>query len=358
MFKDFYKGKRVFITGHTGFKGSWLSLWLKKLGATVKGYALAPNTTPSLFNELNIENIIDYSTIGNITNYNLLSKSISEFKPDIIFHLAAQPLVRESYLNPIETYTTNVIGTLNVLEATKNCSSVKALVNVTTDKCYQNKKQLTGYKEGDQLGGDDIYSSSKACSEILSASYRNSFLRDKKAFALATARAGNVIGGGDWAKDRIIPDCVLAINQNKSIELRNPHATRPWQHVLEPLSGYLLLAKNLYLEGHKYADCFNFGPYEDNILQVQELVKQIIDIYQKGSISIKPQDNLPEAELLALNIDKAKSVLGWIPTYDTTLAIKETIDWYKYYYEQKDNLLDYTLAQIENYEEKINWKLN
>ena len=247
---DIYKNKRVFITGHTGFKSSWLSIWFASLGAQVCGYSLEPDTYPSMFKKLEIYNNISRSVIGDILDNSALEKAISKFKPEIIFHLAAQPLVRLSYKEPLLTYKTNVIGTLNVLEAARKCPSVKAFVNITTDKCYENIEQEKYYKEDDPLGGYDMYSSSKGCVEIMSSSYRRSFLQEDGSMLLATARAGNVIGGGDWALDRIIPDCIRAVHDNRNIEIRNPIAVRPWQHVLEPLSGYLLLGEKL-LNGEK-----------------------------------------------------------------------------------------------------------
>ena len=275
MFNNIYKGKKVFLTGHTGFKGSWLALWLTKLGAKVCGYSLEPNTTPSMFEELNIKDYIEKSIIGDILDYEFLNNSIKDFQPDIIFHLAAQPLVRLSYFEPIQTYKTNVIGTLNVLEASRNCKSVKAFVNVTTDKCYENKEIEQGYKEDDPMGGYDMYSSSKGCVEILSSSFRRSFLQEENSMAMATARAGNVIGGGDWALDRLIPDCIRSINKEIDIEIRNPVAVRPWQHVLEPLSGYLLLGQKLLEDGQKYAEGFNFGPNEESVLTVAEVSQKL-----------------------------------------------------------------------------------
>ncbi len=349
-----YKGKKVFITGHTGFKGSWLCLWLKKLGSEVCGYSLAPNTNPSMFLCLDIENKIDKSVTGDILDKNLLEKSINDFKPDIVFHLAAQPLVRKSYKEPFLTYNTNVMGTLNVLEAAKVCNNVKAFVNVTTDKCYENKNQRDGYVEEDTLGGYDMYSSSKACSEILSSSFRSSFLSDD-GYLLATARAGNVIGGGDWAEDRLIPDCVRSIENNKKIELRNPYATRPWQHVLEPLSGYLLLGSKLLENKKDFAASFNFGPEEESVHSVYDVVNKVIQYYKKGEIVVNKKDNLHEASLLSLNINKAKDILKWRPAYNYEKAIEETVNWYKKFYEKSQNMYDYSITQIEDYEANIKW---
>lgn len=282
MYNNIYRNKKVFITGHTGFKGSWLSIWLQTLGAKVCGYSLKPNTNPSMYRELDIENKIEKSIIGNILDYEKLEDSINDFQPEIIFHLAAQPIVRLSYKEPKLTYETNVIGTLNVLEVARKCKSVKAFVNVTTDKCYENKEIARGYKEDEPMGGYDMYSSSKGCVEIMSSSYRRSFLQEEDSMSMATARAGNVIGGGDWAEDRLIPDCIRYINQNKAIEIRNPIAVRPWQHVLEPLSGYLLLGQKLLETGKDYAEGFNFGPNEESVLKVSEVAQKIIENYNKG----------------------------------------------------------------------------
>ncbi len=358
MFNNVYKDKKVFITGHTGFKGSWLALWLTQLGAKVCGYSLEPNTTPSMFDSLNIEDIIYQSHFGDILDIDKLGKIIIDFQPDIIFHLAAQPLVRLSYSEPLLTYKTNVIGTLNVLEVAKNCNSVKAFVNVTTDKCYENKEINKGYKEDAPMGGYDMYSSSKGCVEIMSSSFRRSFLQDENSMAMATARAGNVIGGGDWAKDRLIPDCIRSINQNIEIQIRNPVAVRPWQHVLEPLSGYLLLGQKLLEEGHKYADGFNFGPNEESVLTVAEVAKTVCEKYQKGKVVVGEKSPLHEANLLMLNIEKAKEVLGWEPTYTADIAIKETVDWYKHFYANDTNMYEFTIEQIKKYEENIKWKKN
>ena len=355
MFQNTYKNRRVLVTGHTGFKGSWLITWLKELGAEVCGYALAPHTTPNLFETINVAEGIQ-SVIGDIRDRALLTKTLQDFQPEIMFHLAAQPLVRLSYAQPVLTYETNVIGTLNVLEAARACGSVKAFVNVTTDKCYENKEVARGYKEDDPMGGYDMYSSSKGCVEILSSSYRRSFLQ-KGGYALATARAGNVIGGGDWAQDRLIPDCVRAIHKGINIEIRNPIAIRPWQHVLEPLSGYLLLGQKLLTAGKKYADGFNFGPHEDSVLTVAEVSKKVCQTYGKGNVIVGEKSPLHEAGLLMLNIEKAHKVLGWAPTYNAQEAITKTVQWYKRFY-QGEPMRAFTLQQIHDYEEKILWKKN
>lgn len=349
---EIYKGKKVFVTGHTGFKGSWLVLWLNLLGAEVVGYSLPPNTEPALYNAINIKGKCA-SIYGDIRDKEQLKIAFKQHEPEIVFHLAAQPLVRLSYFQPVETYETNVIGCLNVLEAAKNCYSVKAFVNVTTDKCYENKETKCGYKENAPMGGHDMYSSSKGCVEIMSASYRNSFLIGGRPYAMATARAGNVIGGGDWAQDRLIPDCVKSINENKTIEIRNPIAIRPWQHVLEPLSGYLTLGEKLFGGGsygnEKYAEGFNFGPHEENILTVSDVAQKVVEYYGRGKVVVSKKDSLHEAKLLMLNIEKAKTVLNWIPTYNADVAIKCTVEWYKRFY-QGEGMLDFTVEQIREYE--------
>lgn len=346
MFSDFYKNKRVLVTGATGFKGSWLVLWLKKLGADVQGYALKSNTTPSMFDALQIADKVP-TVFGNILDQDLLEKTFNDFKPEIVFHLAAQPLVRLSYAEPVLTYETNVIGSLNVLEAARKGASVKAFVNVTTDKCYENKEVAKGYTEDCPMGGFDPYSSSKGCVEILSASYRRSFLQN--GYPMATARAGNVIGGGDWALDRLIPDCIRAINKGEKIEIRNPVAVRPWQHVLEPLSGYMTLAQKLYEDGAKYAQGYNFGPNEDSVLTVAEVAKLVVDAYGKGEVVVHKRDDLHEAGLLMLNVEKAARELNWRPTWSAEKAVKETVDWYRRFYAGED-MNSFTLKQIELFE--------
>lgn len=346
---SFFKNKRVLVTGHTGFKGTWLSLWLHSSGAQVCGYALAPNTHPSMFDTLKPEAEIQ-SITGDIRDGKKLEKTFADFKPEIVFHLAAQPLVRQSYAEPVMTYETNVIGTLNVLEAARKCGSVKAFVNITTDKCYENKEVSRGYTEDDPMGGYDPYSASKGCVEIMSSSYRRSFLQNG-GYALATARAGNVIGGGDWAADRLIPDCIRAINKGEKIEIRNPVAVRPWQHVLEPLSGYMMLAEKLYEDGRKYAEGFNFGPYENSVLTVAEVARLVIENYGRGEVIVHKRDDLHEAGLLMLNVEKAGRALGWHPVYTAQTAVAETVKWYKRFYDGED-MKDFTLGQIENFKDK------
>ncbi|PAF44658.1 CDP-glucose 4,6-dehydratase [Helicobacter sp. 11S02629-2] len=358
MLSDIYKGKKVFITGHTGFKGSWLALWLTHMGAKVCGYSLAPETNPSMFEILNIKMRIDRSIIADILDIKTFLDCMQDFQPEVVFHLAAQPLVRLSYLEPILTYETNVIGTLNVLMSASKVKSVRSFVNITTDKCYENKEMAIGYKEDDAMGGHDMYSSSKGCVELMSASFRRSFLQGDDTYAMATARAGNVIGGGDWASDRLIPDCIKAINKNCKIEIRNPAAIRPWQHVLEPLSGYLLLGAKLLSEGKKYAQGFNFGPDESSVLKVLDVAKEVVRCYGKGELVVYKKDSLHEANLLMLDIQKARDVLGWIPTYDALKAIDKTIRWYRHFYERTADLYEFTIQQIKDYEKDISWKKN
>lgn len=351
MFSDFYTGKRVLITGHTGFKGSWLSLWLSHLEAKVCGYSLAPNTKPCLFEAAGVAGKIERSVISSILDRETLQKTFDDFKPEIVFHLAAQPLVRLSYAEPVLTYETNVIGTLNVLEAARKCGSVKAFVNVTTDKCYENKETGKNFEEDDPFGGYDPYSSSKGCVEVMSASYRRSFLQGEDGYAMATARAGNVIGGGDWASDRLVPDCVRSINDGVEIEIRNPVAVRPWQHVLEPLSGYMLLAEKLYAEGKKYAEGFNFGPNEDSVLTVADVAQKIVGCYGKGKVVVHKRDDLHEAGLLMLSIKKAARVLGWKPSLTAEEAIENSVEWYRRFYAGED-MTAFTLRQIDDYQRK------
>ena len=354
---EFYKNKKVLITGHTGFKGSWLALWLNKAGANVCGYALAPQTEPSLFDILNLNSKIK-SVIADINDQDALSNTFEEFKPEIVFHLAAQPLVRKSYMEPVLTYKTNVMGTLNVLEAARISGSVKAFVNVTTDKCYENIEQNCCYKESDRLGGYDMYSSSKACVEILSSSYRRSFLDNGQtaAFQMATARAGNVIGGGDWACDRLVPDFIRSIESGNPISLRHPEAIRPWQFVLEPLWGYLILAEKLYNSSDDFTGAYNFGPEADNVLSVLQVVDLMISTFGKGSITIEnPDEKMHEAGILRLDISKSKNKLLWKPVYTAKQAVKKTVEWYKNYYDGV-NMVDYSLNQLNSFEEDWNGK--
>lgn len=348
LFNNIYKNKTVLVTGHTGFKGSWLCYWLEQMGAKVIGYSLDAPTNP---NHINIIKPDIISIIRNINDFEKLNTTFQKYKPDIVFHLAAQALVRESYKNPIETYETNVIGTLKVLEASKN-TKVKAFVNITSDKAYENKEWIWGYRENDPLGGYDPYSSSKACADILTKSYKNSFFNTneyKKTHStlIATCRAGNVIGGGDWAKDRLLTDIILSIINNQTLEIRSPYATRPWQHVLEPLSGYLLIGQKLLEEKVEIAQEWNLGPNDDNNISVIQLVKKIKKYWEKLDYNIKSNEtNLHEANLLKLDCSKARSLLKWESVWDSSKTFERTVLWYKDYYENNKinthkDLIDY-----------------
>ena len=330
MNPDFWQGKRVFLTGHTGFKGGWLSLWLQAMGAEVHGYALSPPTQTNLFAEAEVELGMASSVIADIREADKLKRSMQAAKPEIIFHLAAQPLVRYSYVQTTETYEVNVMGTVHLLDSVRDTPGVRAVVNVTTDKCYENIEINRGYHEEDTLGGQDPYSSSKAAAEILFSSYYRSFLSDKNSIGAASVRAGNVIGGGDWSANRIIPDCIKAIEKDTPILLRHPNATRPWQHVLEPLSGYLLLASKLYDNPSKFYGSWNFGPSHNDSITVQQIALLIIENLGKGTIEIQePEKNIHEAKLLQLNCSKAKKLLNWQSRWDSKKTLQSTADWYK-----------------------------
>ena len=354
---EFYKNRNVFITGHTGFKGSWLSLWLDHLGANVTGFSDEIKTEKDVFNLSGIrDRIVDER--GDIVDRKHLELTLQNAQPEIVFHLAAQPLVRYSYENPYITYLTNVIGTLNVLDAVRSCDSVKSVIIVTTDKCYKNNEWVWGYRENDELGGYDPYSASKACCEILVDSYRKSFFNydagNTKKIGIATVRAGNVIGGGDWAKDRIIPDCIRSIQAKKPIQIRNPHAIRPWQHVLEPLGGYLLLAMKLYAAPEEYSEAYNFGPRAESIVEVNTIVKRIIQYYGEGSWeNLEATHVVHEANLLSLAISKSLNKLGWKPVWNIEEALHQTVDWYKCY--KNTDVHDLCVKQINQYQKLISW---
>lgn len=350
--KSFWKGKKVFLTGHTGFKGSWLSLWLHSMGADVTGYALDPPTEPSLFALCKIGEVVN-SNIADIRDGESLKKAMLAADPEIVIHMAAQPLVRDSYKNPVGTYSINVMGTVNLFEAVRACKNIKAVINVTTDKCYENKEWVWGYRENEPMGGYDPYSSSKACSEIVTAAYRRSFFNPddyaKHGVALASARAGNVIGGGDWAADRLIPDCIKAILKGERIVIRNPMAIRPWQHVLEPLSGYLVLAQKLYEGGPRYADAWNFGPADDDARPVEWIVKAICAKWGgNATYEIDTGKHPHEAHYLKLDCSKAKAELRWRPRWNLEKAIDAIIGWTKAYKENRD-LRKVCIEQIEDY---------
>lgn len=359
--QTFWSGKKVFLTGHTGFKGSWLSLWLQSLGASVTGFALAPPMQPNLFELARVaENM--QSIIGDVRDLNLLQKTLQNAKPDIVIHMAAQPLVQYSYDFPVETYATNIMGTVHLLESVRHCSSAKVVVNVTSDKCYDNKEWDWGYRENEPLGGYDPYSSSKGCAELVTAAYRNSFFNPKDyqkyGKALASARAGNVIGGGDWGSNRLVPDIVTAFIAGKPALIRNPLAIRPWQHVLEPLYGYMLLAEKLWHDPEKFSQGWNFGPQEQDVKSVAFIADYMANLW--GYHAVWQQDTavLPhEARLLKLDIAKAKNYLGWLPQMNLEQALNYVTEWYKAWQQNKD-MRAVTLQQIDAYQRLINQYYN
>jgi CDP-glucose 4,6-dehydratase len=349
--QGFWQGKRVFLTGHTGFKGSWLSLWLVSLGAEVKGYALNPPTSPSLFNEAQVGSIID-SQIGDIRDQDVLYESMTSFNPDILFHMAAQPLVRYSYDAPIETYEVNVIGTAKVLEVARSCFNLKTIVNITTDKCYENDDRSKGYREDDPMGGYDPYSSSKGCAELVTSAYRRSFLQGQS-IGIASVRAGNVIGGGDWADNRLIPDILTSFEKNEPVVIRNPKAIRPWQHVLEPLSGYLILAQKLYGDQKEYAEGWNFGPNDSDSKPVDWILDKMISKWPNSSWKLDVNSNPHEANFLKLDISKAKLKLGWKPVWELNYTLEKIIAWHRAWLDKKD-MQAMCLAEIKEYTRDMN----
>lgn len=353
MFNDFYKGKSVLITGHTGFKGSWLAVWLNELGAEVVGVSLDPNTENDNFVLSGIGKRIKADIRADIRDRERLKDIFAAYRPEIVFHLAAQPLVRLSYEMPAETYETNVIGTINVMEAMRLTDSVKVGVMITTDKCYENKEQIWGYREDEPMGGYDPYSSSKGAAEIAISSWRRSFFNPedygtKHHISIASVRAGNVIGGGDWAKDRIIPDCIRAIENGVPIAIRNPKAIRPWQHVLEPLGGYLLLASKMWDEPCKYCEGWNFGPRAESIVNVWDVASKLTQCYGKGELKdISNPNALHEAKLLMLDISKARFRLGWEPRMDINQCMAMVADWYRRY--RTEDVYKLCIEQINKY---------
>jgi len=353
MTPEFWRGKHVFLTGHTGFKGSWMSLWLQSLGAELTGFALQPPTQPSLFKEANIADGMQ-TVIGDIRDLALLQQAMQAAQPEIVIHMAAQPLVRYSYQNPVETYSTNVMGTVHVLEAVRNTPGVKSVVNITTDKCYENREWIWGYRENEPMGGYDPYSNSKGCAELVSAAYRSSFFNPQShsqhGVALATVRAGNVIGGGDWAQDRLLPDILAAFEQGQIVSIRNPHAIRPWQHVLEPLRGYLTLAERLYEHGSNYAEGWNFGPNDEDAKPVGWIIKKMAEMWGDGvQWQIDSGEHPHEAAYLKLDSSKARSRLDWYPALRLDDALKLIVDWAKQRQEGAD-IRQITLAQIKAYQ--------
>jgi CDP-glucose 4,6-dehydratase len=360
MNADFWHGKRVLLTGHTGFKGSWISLWLQSMGAQVIGYALTPATQPNLFEDAQVAQGMT-SIIGDIRDLNNLQAIFNTHKPEIVFHMAAQPLVRYSYSEPVETYSTNVMGTVNLLEAVRHCKGVKAIVNITTDKCYENREWEWAYRENEPMGGFDPYSSSKGCAELVSAAYRSSFFNgndySKHGVALATARAGNVIGGGDWAQDRLIPDILAAFEQGKQVNIRNPLAVRPWQHVLEPLRGYLTLAEQLYKHGVQYAEGWNFGPNDEDAKPVKWIVEKMVGMWGKDAAWHRDAGEHPhEANYLKLDISKARNHLHWYPILRLEDALRLTVEWANQRQAGTD-VRQLTLNQISAYQHLVNTQL-
>lgn len=356
---NFWNGKRVFVTGHSGFKGGWLCAWLKKMGATVQGYSLAVPTEPSLFH---IAGIVDniFGEEGDIRDFDHLNKALSDFKPEIIFHMAAQSLVRPSYENPIETYSTNVMGTVNLLEAVRQCGGVKAVVNVTSDKCYENKEWVWGYRENEAMGGFDPYSNSKSCAELVAASFRNSFFNPdnyhQHGVALASVRAGNVIGGGDWAKDRLIPDILRSFENNEPVVIRNPHSIRPWQHVLEPLSGYIILAQQLYISGPEFAEGWNFGPAETDAQPVSFIVNKLAELWGLGaSWKLDLAENPHEAMYLKLDCSKARMRLDWKPRWSLETTLIRIVGWHKAWLDGSD-MATVVSEEIDDYMNTLVYK--
>ncbi|MEL4894912.1 CDP-glucose 4,6-dehydratase [Crocosphaera sp. Alani8] len=343
-----FSGKKVFLTGDTGFKGSWLGFWLHELGAEVLGYALPPQQPIDHFSAIGLDSIIKHVD-GDIRNLEQLLDTVQNFQPEFVFHLAAQPLVRLSYSNPKLTFSTNVDGSVNVLEAVRLTPSVRSLIYATSDKCYKNREWIWGYRENDELGGHDPYSASKAAAELVFSSYYDSFFQFVEQLGVASVRAGNVIGGGDWAENRIIPDCIRSLKTKQPIMLRNPASTRPWQHVLEPVFGYLALAAKLYTTPKSYSGSWNFGPRIDSIQSVQTLATEVIKVWGDGEIISNIDNNAPhEARLLQLNCDKANQLLGWSPCWDFARTIQETVHWYQSVV-KGDDALSLTQKQIQAY---------
>lgn len=348
--QNFWKQKKVFVTGHTGFKGGWICVWLSSIGASVKGYALPPpNDRPSFYNETKLYEDLE-SQFADIRDSQQLRESMTSFDPDILLHLAAQPLVRASYQDPVSTYQTNVLGTVNVLEAAKACRKLRSIVNITTDKCYANHDWPWGYREIDRLGGKDPYSNSKACSELVTSAYQNSYFHNEAGPQLASARAGNVIGGGDWATDRLIPDIFKAADESAALVIRNPQATRPWQHVLEPISGYLTLAERLFLEGSKFAEPWNFGPNDSDAVPVSWIL-EYVDRALGGTVNwhLEGENQFHETERLKLDHSKAATNLGWRPVWTISEALDKTIDWHSRW-RSNQSMKRVTLEQIASYE--------
>lgn len=336
MNQEFWKGKRVFVTGHTGFKGGWLCLWLKQLGAELTGYALEPATEPSLFSVADVAEGM-HSIIGDIRDRKKLTQAMLEAKPEVVIHMAAQALVRYSYQHPVETYEVNVMGSVNLLEAVRNCSSVKSVLVVTSDKCYENQERESGYLEHEPMGGFDPYSNSKGCAELVVSAYRRSYFENGQSVALATARAGNVIGGGDWSEDRLIPDMVRAFTSGQRVMIRNPDAVRPWQHIFEALHGYLLLLERMFEDSKSFSQAWNFGPEDKDSHDVAWIVEHFVSSWGEADWSVeKDAENLHEAGLLRLDCSKARKELNWHPAIELEQAMGWIADWYRCYYDRRD----------------------
>ena len=351
MNRAFWAGKRVFLTGHTGFKGGWLSLWLADMGAEVHGYALAPPTEPNFFTVADLAARLAGSTLADIRDAETLTRAMQVARPDVVLHLAAQPLVRYSYAAPVETYAVHVLGTVNLLEAVRQTPGVRAVINVTTDKCYENREWVWPYRENEPMGGADPYSSSKACSELVTAAYRASFLA-AAGIQLASARAGNVIGGGDWAADRLIPDFLRALDANRTLVIRSPRATRPWQHVLEPLAGYLALAERLCTEGAAFAEGWNFGPDDNDAQSVGWIVEYLCGRVPGAGWQCDAAPQPHEANMLKLDSAKAKARLGWRPRWNLPAALARTLEWHQAWQSGAD-MTEASLAQIRSYESAV-----
>lgn len=348
MSPDFWRGRSVFITGHTGFKGGWLALWLTQLGAKVHGYSLGVPSIPNFFTETQLQDRLQTSTMGDIRDLSKMTSAMLLAEPSIVIHMAAQSLVRESYNTPAETFATNVVGTVNTLEAARQTATVQAIVNITTDKCYENQESGRPYRESDRLGGRDPYSSSKACAEIAAAAYQKSFLA-KADIQLASVRAGNVIGGGDWAADRLLPDFLRAIDSGETLRVRSPHAVRPWQHVLEPLAGYLALAERLVTDGAQFAEAWNFGPDESDTKPVSWIVDHLCKKMPNVRWELEGSPQPHEAGLLKLNSSKAKSKLGWIPRWSLETALDATVEWHEAW-KANQSMSTISTQQIEVYQ--------
>ncbi len=351
MDKGFWDGRRVFITGHTGFKGTWLTLWLQKLGAKLFGYALAPPTVPNMYTLVNCP--VESSVQGDVRDLDALTSALSDCKPEIVIHLAAQPLVRESYNDPVGTYATNVMGVVNLFEAIRKVGGVKAVLNVTSDKCYENREWVWGYRENEPMGGWDPYSSSKGCSELVTSAYRRSYFDaasyDDHGCAIATARAGNVVGGGDWAIDRLVPDALSSLSENRQFQIRSPSAIRPWQHVLEPLCGYMILVEKLYIDGQKYSGAWNFGPNLFEARSVEWVASKICELWGvDGEWVLDNGPQLHEANYLKLDSSKSNQELGWCPKWSTEQALSRVVSWHKAWL-SKDDMYKYSLSEIDFY---------